>query len=354
MGDRYPDPTTGPFQDEAGQATYDGAWSHRPNPAWFRDRVDVALKSAFEVDLIADLILAGPDLVTSRTTLNPARNDGDPTPYLRYIAARYGAYPNVWICLANEFDIKEPRYTAARIVQIGALLRNLLPYTTPISVHRASGPWPPELNAKPWNDHVIVQHKLKNLAEAADIIDAAQKAGGNKPVIDDELSYQGAGDGHTEADTLESHLGAFLGGGYGTTGHKASGPRPGVQAPKTGQYFTGGFDAQVHSAAQGLKFLREIIDGRITFWKMSPGASIFNQLDPAFRAMAWPEREYVLGTDKPAKIQATLPAGKWDIRSYDVIARKESVVLMKASGEIAFDAPASRAVLFHIVKTTAR
>ncbi len=32
-----------------------------------------------------------------------------------------------------------------------------------------------------------------------------------------ELSYEGKGDHHSEADTIAAHLGAFLGGGYGTT-----------------------------------------------------------------------------------------------------------------------------------------
>jgi len=59
----------------------------------------------------------------------------------------------------------------------------------------------------------------------------------------------------------------------------------------------------------------------------------------------------VLGTDKAARIRATLPAGKWEIRSYDAIARKETIVARQASGEVTLEAPASRAVLFHIRKS---
>jgi Domain of unknown function (DUF5060)/Protein of unknown function (DUF4038) len=358
IGDLYPNLATGPFLDEAGRVTYDGSWSHRPNPDWFRTRVDVAVQTAFETDSIADMILAGPDLPASRSSLSPAKNAGDPEPYLRYIAARYGANPNVWICLANEYDIKQPKYTPERIKQLGAMLRRFLPYSTPVSVHSAGGPWAPELNAMPsWNDHVIVQRKLKVLAQAADAIQAAHEAGGDKPVIDDELSYQGLGDGHSEADTLESHLGAFLGGGYGTTGYKASGPsrRSGsVNVLKTGQYLTGNFNAVDHTAAHGLKWLREIIDSRVTFWKMEPGTPIFSQLDPNFRGMAWPDHEYVLGSDRIAKVSVTLPSGEWDILRYDVIVQKESTVASRATGPITFVTPASRAVLFHIVKARHR
>jgi len=51
---------------------------------------------------IADLILAGPDSPESRTALNAKNNAGDATPFLRYIAVRYGSYPVVWLCLCDQ------------------------------------------------------------------------------------------------------------------------------------------------------------------------------------------------------------------------------------------------------------
>jgi len=101
-GDLYPDPVEKPFLDDAGRPTDLGHYSHRPNPRWFHQRADVAVQTAFEHDLIADLILAGPDSEESRSTLRAAANGGDPEPWLRYVAARYGSYPNVWFCLANK------------------------------------------------------------------------------------------------------------------------------------------------------------------------------------------------------------------------------------------------------------
>ena len=102
FGGRYVHPTEKPFLDDAGRPTDDGNFSHRPNPAWFHQRADVAVRAAFATDLIADLILNGPDTLESRSVLKAAKNNGDNTPFLRYVAARYGSYPNVWICLANE------------------------------------------------------------------------------------------------------------------------------------------------------------------------------------------------------------------------------------------------------------
>ena len=94
----------------------------------------------------------------------------------------------------------------------------------------------------PWHDHQIIQHKLRRLAPAADAIQQTWSGPGvgrrrERPTVNDELSYQGEGDRHTEADTVEAHLGAFLGSGYGTTGYK-----PGE---KTGHYFWGNFDVKV-------------------------------------------------------------------------------------------------------------
>ncbi|HEX8204115.1 MAG TPA: DUF5060 domain-containing protein, partial [Isosphaeraceae bacterium] len=109
MADRYPDPEVKPFLDDSGRPTDDGDSAHRPNPAWFGGRADPAVAAAFAHDLVADLILCGPDTRASRSTLRAAGNGGDPTPFLRYVAARYGSYPNVWFCLCNEFDIKEPK-----------------------------------------------------------------------------------------------------------------------------------------------------------------------------------------------------------------------------------------------------
>jgi len=234
-GDHYPHPIEKPFLDNSGNPTDWGDYSHRPNPGWFHERVDLAVQTAADVDLIADLILAGPDREESRSTLRAKYNGGDATPFLKYIAARYGSYPNVWICLCNEYDSPKSRfvtheavtYSEDEIVRFGQILLKYLPYATPLSVHTTPRRgWVADWDKLPsWNEHIILQKKLKDIASSADTIQEAwQNPAGdgsrNKPVVNDELSYQGEGDGHNEGDTIESHLGAFLGGGYGTTGEK--------------------------------------------------------------------------------------------------------------------------------------
>ena len=346
-GGRYANPNEKPFFDDDGQLSDSGDNSHRPNPRWFSQRADLGVQTAWEHDLIADLIICGPDTKESRSVLRAGNNGGDPTPYLKYIAARYGSYPNVWICLCNEFNIKEPKYTEEQIARFGQIIRQYLPYPTPLSVHTVpSTMWPAKFDELgPWNDHQIIQKKIRNLPDAADAIEYTWrnpdgKGPRNKPTINDELSYEGKGDKHTEQDTIEAHLGAFLGGGYGTTGEKP--------ANKLGQYFWGCFNPVEHKSADNLKYLREIIDGNVTFWKMTPGTGIFSNLHPEFRGLAWPGHEYVLGTNKGRKnIVANLPDGAWTIKRYDIISKREQTLSESASGSFTFDAPESRVVMFH-------
>lgn len=352
-GDYYPNPKVKQFLDDQGKQTDLGDYSHRPNPTWFHNRVDLAVETAYDEDLIADLILAGPDTEESRSTLRAKFNDGDPEPFLRYIAARYGSYPNVWICLCNEYEIRTPKYDEKEIIEFGQIIQKYLPYQTPVSVHATPRTlWDEAYDKGPdWYDHQIIQKKIRHLAPAADVMHQIHRNPDGesprlRPTINDELSYEGKGDRHSEGDTIESHLGAFLGGGYGTTGEK-----PGS---KEGQYFRGKFDASEHTAADNLKWLRELIDENITFWKMAPDISIFDNLDEDFRGMAWARNEYVLGTNKSHEgIKAKLPAGKWNITCYDVMNKKAKefkTYESKRGSSFEFDSPDSRAVLFHFKK----
>lgn len=354
-GDLYPNPTEKPFLDKAGNPTDNGNFSHRPNPKWFFERVDLAVQEAYAGDQIADIILNGPDVPDSRSVLAAGENGGDNTPVLRYMAARYGSYPNVWMCLTNEFDIKKPVYSSNDIIRFGNRLKSFLPYPTPVSVHANQRDWYHELNTdKAWNSHVIIQNKIKKLYTATDILEKNYWIGRNKPVINDELAYEGEGDGWSEEDVVESHLGAFLGGGYGSTGFKSGN--------KEGQYFAGNFNPADHKALDNLLWLRSKIDSNITFWQMSPdfyastgnnSTSIFRNISDRFRAMSWHNNEYVLGTNEAkAGIEVRLPSGTWQITQYDVINKEEKIISTNAVERYKFDAPSSRAVLFHFKKVS--
>jgi hypothetical protein len=358
IGDVNPHPTDAAFLDDTGKQTNDGNFSHRPNPQWFARRVDLAVKTAYDRDMISDMIMSGVDTQEARSALSPSKNGGDPTPFLKYIAARYGAYPNVWFCLINEFGIRIPKYSPEQIIKFGKIFKGFLAYSNPLSVHPKEGGWIPALNTTPaWNDHVIFQMKLRKLNESADWIQRVYKDSDRKPVADDELSYQGAGDQHTEEDTIEAHVGAFLGGGYGATAHKSHAGERKVDAEgvawrvnKKGQYLQGNFNPQDHSSADNLRWMREKIDTNITFWMMEPiePSSIFTGADKDFRAMAWENNEYVLGTNRETRnVKIKLPPGSWKVTKYDMIWMVDEVLSENATGYYEFRTPGSRALLFH-------
>ncbi len=350
-GDRYPNPDSKPFLTDKGDLTDDGNYSYRPNPEWFLNRVDKAVIEAGKKDLITDLILNGPDTPESRSSLKPQHNNLDPSPYLKYIAARYGSFPNVWICLSNEYNIKTPSYSAAEIINAGNITRTLLPYSTPLSVHAAPDEWDSQLNTSgKWFDHVTIQSKLKKLDQSADAIGLNYFLGGSsQPVINDELAYEGEGDGWSEEDVIEAFLGAFAGGGYGSTGYKTGN--------KTGHYFTGNFNPQEHKASDNLKWFREIIDNNITFWKMAPvpvtgnlqaGKNIFRNIDTRFRIMANENSEYLIAGNYGRKqVMALLPEGTWVVKSYDLVRMKEELLSTEAAGTFVFNFPDSRAGIVH-------
>jgi hypothetical protein len=352
-GDRYPNPTSKPFLDANGKQTDDGNYSHRPNPDWFCNRLDLAVMTGFEKDIITDLILNGPDTKESRSVLLSGGNNNDPTPFLKYIAARFGSYPNVWICLSNEFDIKEPAYSAATISQVGKTLQSFLPYDTPLSVHSVRH-WTNDLNTPfPWADHVILQTKLKKMDQSADNIQLNYILGGSdKPVIDDELAYEGDGDGWSDEDVIEAFLGVFAGGGYASSGHKT--------ANKVGHYFSGNFKAEDHKAADNLLWFNDIIDKYITFWKMKPvnctdideaESNIFKEkFDTRWRVMAREGREYLIAGSSSGSSMAILPEGTWIVRSFDLITKTEKTLSENASGKFEFRFTNSRAQMFHFLK----
>lgn len=337
FGDRYVDPDLKPFFDDAGRQTDDGRFSHRPNPAWFHQRADVAVRAGFEHDLICDLILCGPDTEESRSTLK-----GNPRPWLNYVVARYGSYPNVWLCLANEWNIKKPRYTADEICRAGEVVRLASAYPTPVSVHGNHGNWDTELNLD-WHDHGIIQWKLKTIAKAADVAVQNHDRAGHLPVTNDENAYQGEGDKFSHGDTVEGCLGTILGGGYPTTGEK--------HGNKLGQYFWGGFDADVHTAAKNLGFIRRYMDEAVRFWSLAPMPAEESpvKLADGWRILGDSESEYLIGTNGAAAIQWTVPAGEtWRIVVIDAMAMKKDVAAERATGPVMITTAPSRAGLVHL------
>jgi len=84
---------------------------------------------------------------------------------------------------------------------------------------------------------------------------------------------------------------------------------------------------------------------------MAPDLSIFSNLEASYRGLAWAGQEYVLGTNRARLgIVAELPPSEWIGQRHDIVAMESTILSRAASGRFVFDAPASRAVLFHFRK----
>ena len=73
LSDISPHPTAKPFLDDDGEPTDSGVYAHRPNPAWFHNRADVAVTTASHFDLAVDLIVSGVASYDSRRVLSDCK-----------------------------------------------------------------------------------------------------------------------------------------------------------------------------------------------------------------------------------------------------------------------------------------
>jgi len=335
------------FFTPAGEPTCDegaDASQVRPNPAFFH-RVDVLVQAGLAKDMIIDLILGS-------TAHNPEKM-ARTTTYLKYVAARYGAYPNVWITLANEYSDK---YEDPQVLEMGKAMRALLPYPTPLSVHDWHGPWNHGKKGEQgvngaWCTHSIRQGKMPKHPETSDMYLCAdgmmQDYSNNqgKPTVNDENGYYG--EEASAEDIAEGVLGTFVGGGYGTTGYRT---RDMTQGPYYWGFAAAKTDIAAHPVVHMLRFLRQTVDQHVSFWEMTPvgrpAASIFSGGDEHFRVLQWAGRQYLLASDKAqAEIVAQLPNGEWEVVQWDVVRQKETVLGKGIRGSYRFATPDSRAAI---------
>ncbi len=352
VNDLYAHPEIRTFFDDQGAGTNNGDHSIRPNPQWFQ-RVDRAVQSAMSVDLIADLILNGVDSPLGRRALLADANGGDATPWLRYLAARYGSFPNVWFCLTNEYNTKAPTFTPAEIAQLGGIMRRFLAYPTPLSVHGDSGNWNTSLNSRPiWSDHAITQLKNYTLdGQARHLRRNFAFAGSNQPVFNDEAAYEGMGDRVTKSQAITAILGVFAGGGYASTGYKNAKPK--------GQYFWGNFNADEHTSANNLRWLRQKID-QLPFWRLSPQPDLhpFSGLPSGSVVLAEPGRTYLLFTPKqefPLGDSITLSVeigSRWEVTRWDPLTLNSTQLPWTGNEGHRFTLPASDGPLVHVWQRT--
>lgn len=169
---------TDPFvRTGAGPKDWDPA---RFDPAYFR-RFEDRIRKLSALGIEADVILYHPyDKARGYSDMKPA----DDARYLRYVAARFGAFRNVWWAMANEYDLVESK-TVADWDRLFGVLVAADPHDRLRSIHNLHTYYD---HRKPWITHASIQHGAAVLDDGR-VHPHRQFA--QKAVIFDEVIYEG-------------------------------------------------------------------------------------------------------------------------------------------------------------------
>jgi Domain of unknown function (DUF5060)/Protein of unknown function (DUF4038)/Domain of unknown function (DUF5605) len=163
-----------PFQSTAG-ATGKGDDLTRFNPAYFH-QLEQRLVDLQKANIEADLILFHPYDAWGYKAMGAEADDF----YLRYVIARLSAYRNVWWSIANEFDLVKSK-TMADWDRFFRITQAEDPYSHLRSIHHSRVIYD---HSKPWCTHASLQsYDFEKSAE--------RRAAWNKPILYDEIQYEG-------------------------------------------------------------------------------------------------------------------------------------------------------------------
>ena len=147
----------------------------RFNPAYFQ-LVERRLMEMQKANIQADLILFHPYDAWGYKAMGAEADDF----YLRYAIARLSAFRNVWWSIANEYDLVKSK-TMSDWDRFFRITQAEDPYSRLRSIHHSRVIYD---HSKPWCTHASLQsYDFEKSAE--------RRAAWNKPIIYDELQYEG-------------------------------------------------------------------------------------------------------------------------------------------------------------------
>ena len=150
----------------------------RLNPAYFQN-LDSAVEALAARGIQAELVIMHPYDRWGFSSMTPEQD----ALYVKYLAARYSAYHNVWWALANEYDLMDKSQADwERLAQI--LVQKDL-YHHLRSIHNCRLMYD---HSRPWITHCSVQRI--DLYKGAELTNELAERYG-KPVVMDELGYEG-------------------------------------------------------------------------------------------------------------------------------------------------------------------
>jgi hypothetical protein len=154
-----------------------GQWDfERFNPDFFR-HLEQRVRDLQALGVEADLILFHPYDRWGYAKMDAASDER----YLRHVVARLAAFRNIWWSLANEYDLMLRTKPMERWDEFFRIVQAADPSGHLRSIHNCERLYD---HTKPWVTHVCIQAwDVKKMKEWRDQY--------RKPVIDDELEYEG-------------------------------------------------------------------------------------------------------------------------------------------------------------------
>lgn len=348
--DRNPYPDSQPFEGSVEEPDHD-----RLNiPHW--QVLDQVVQYVGDQRLLADLILF-PCRV-------PYGTDDQSRHYVRYVLARYAAYPHVIWCLCNEWNYS-PR-DRAFWNEIGQWVRDEDPWIEEgaslraLSVHQQTRrefqffdpEWPTHaiiqygvrngqsVTQDEWNDASYVQGSRIRHADVWGNHGIAFNLGHDIPVVNDEYGYMGEPEDKSEPDSpLFTRLkhrqvmwGIAAAGGYGSAGDK-------------NMYADGRpyFSANWHDDPPEYRDIQHLVNfftaKGIEYWKMSSQNGLIVEGTRVY-ALAEPGRQYVFYAAVGGRFVVHLSPGTYSARLYNPrVGEDISLGEVAGGGDVSFDTP---------------
>jgi Domain of unknown function (DUF5060)/Protein of unknown function (DUF4038)/Domain of unknown function (DUF5605) len=147
----------------------------RFNPAYFQ-MVERRILQLQDAGIQADCILFHPYDAWGYKAMPNEVDDF----YLRYVVARFSAYRNVWWSIANEYDLVKAK-TMSDWDRFFRIVQTEDPYSHLRSIHHSNVIYD---HSKPWCTHASLQSYDFEKS-------AARREAWNKPIIYDEIQYEG-------------------------------------------------------------------------------------------------------------------------------------------------------------------
>ena len=244
--------------------------------------------------------------------------------FVRYVIARYAAYPNVVWCLANEWSYSPKNATYWQ--RLGKIVSREDPWATSangnrrlLSIHNRTD-WNFQFHGARWPSHAIVQVGQRNGGPRLTQADAwgnrsiTVNAGRGRPVVNDEYGYIGESAKAMPTFSRERHRNAIWGvlvaGGAGAAVGDARAVR-GWPNYRTS-------DWKGAAEYSDIKHLLAFFRGGVPFWKMQAANALVKSGDRVYVLADRERANLVIYSARGGALRIALPGGsRYNARRYD-------------------------------------